>query len=130
MPLNSFLKFLKRRQISGFLPLLREKSKGRNGKINHLVRPTMVKICQVCEERSKFMALEKTEINDLAGYLASRGGVDTTAKAAMSGMPMPGQSASLLAQRVEQDGGTLPTIKQDIGSLVKGPQQTAEFKLG
>lgn len=75
------------------------------------------------------MALEKTEINDLRAFLIKHGGVDTDAKAAMCGMPMPGQPTSLLAQRVEQDGGTLPTIKQDIGSLVKGPQQIAEFKL-
>ncbi len=63
------------------------------------------------------MSIEKFEIDNLGDYLAQRGGVDMTVP--QSGAPTPGENApSLLANRLKQDGMTLPMAKNDIGSLV------------
>ncbi|QQG36589.1 MAG: hypothetical protein HYS17_02030 [Micavibrio aeruginosavorus] len=63
------------------------------------------------------MNIEKAEITDLSGFLASRGGVADTFP--QCGMPMPGSNGpSLMAARCQQDGQEFPMAKSDIGSLV------------
>lgn len=63
------------------------------------------------------MSIEKAEITDLSGFLASRGGVADTFP--QCGAPMPGNNGpSLMATRCQQDGQEFPVAKNDIGSLV------------
>ena len=76
---------------------------------------------------TKSMIETATDVSDLAGFLASRGGVADTFP--QSGSPLPGETApSLMAAHLKQDGVDLPMAKNDIGSLVSGkpamqPQQ-------
>ncbi|MFN3826169.1 MAG: hypothetical protein ACK4NR_00935 [Micavibrio sp.] len=72
--------------------------------------------------------VDKMEIDNLAGFLESRGGVVDTFP--QCGTPMPGENGpSLMAQHCQDDGMSMPTAKADIGSLV-APQRSISMKLG
>ncbi len=71
-----------------------------------------------------------TDVTDLTGYLASRGGVADTFPQA--GSPLPGENGpTLMGARCQQDGHELPMAKNDIGSLVSSkPSVSQTPKMG